>query len=324
MIITECNKKEDWIEPKTSSFLQSWDWGEFKASVGQKVLRIQLKDQDRVVAQVQGTEEQRLFGIDSLYIPKYISTRKEHDMLFFDYLKKRGYTFIRVEPEKEFDSISYYSRPIKNRQPKQTHVLSIVESEEVLLENMHSKTRYNIRLAKRKGVEVKKEKNSEIFWQLNKETTNRDAFRSHDKIYYEKMIASDMITQFVAYFNNTPISTILCVGFGNRFTYLHGASSNAHRNVMSPYVIQWQAIQYAKENGFSEYDFGGVAPLLKEGGQCFHNACWNKHHKWSGITRFKVGFGGAFESYPKAVEIVFKKKWYSLFSLIRWIVSKIR
>ena len=313
MKIHECEHKSQWIQPVTGSFLQSWDWGELKGGVTRK----QVKDGHTAIGQSQGFLSSLPFGIKYLYIPKYKPSQQESLMVIADDAKKQGCAFIRLEPASPTDNsyIKYTTRGAKNRQPKQTLILDINKEEEGLLSAMHQKTRYNINLAKRKGVVIKKEKDVEVFWKLNEQTTSRDNFRSHEKEYYKKMLEADFIHQFTAFVDDTPVAVIICIGYGNTFTYLHGASGDEHRNVMAPYLLQWEAIKYAKNNGFQHYDFWGVAPLAENGSQCFNGRCWNKKHAWSGVTRFKVGFGGRYESYPQAFDIVlnpFKYYFYKI------------
>ena len=99
-------------------------------------------------------------------------------------------------------------------------------------------------------------------------------------------------------------------------TYLHGASSNEHRNVMAPYLLQWRSIQIAKKFGKTEYDFWGVA-APKEGGKQFHTYAWGETDKLNNVTRYKAGFGGTPISYPDAFEIPLKPFQYKLFQLAK-------
>jgi peptidoglycan pentaglycine glycine transferase (the first glycine) len=316
MKVEICTNKPQWIQPVTGSFLQSWEWGEFQREFGRDPLRIQVKEAKRhtALAQLQGLTYNLRGGMKYLYVPKHqASSIQGHDALF-SYLKKNGYAFARIEAMNKLDwsKTSPSVKKVKNRQPKQTMILSLLKKEDELLANMHQKTRYNIRLAEKKGISIKKEKNIDVFWDLNKETTMRDEFKSHPKKYYEKMLELNMAHQFTAYFEGEAIAAVLCIGYGNTFTYLHGASSNKHRNVMAPYALQWHAIRFAKERNFKHYDFWGVSPK-KEGDTCSHGFCWDKNDKWSGVTRFKAGFGGRYESYPQAVDIVVSPTVYIIY-----------
>lgn len=338
MKISLCTDKNLWNAgqatfAKTESFLQSWDWGEFQLSVGNRPVRLVFKEAGEVVAKIQGFSHKLGFGLRYFYAPRVFIARDEELKLFFDQLKQLGFIFARVELKKNIllEDESFYLVP--NRQPQHTLILDLTKTEDELMAGMHSKTRYNINLAERKQVVVKKEKDIDIFWELNKQTTGRDGFKSHGKNYYEKMLQLDFVYQLTAYVGEVAIGSIILIKHNNTATYLHGASSNEHRNFMAPYLLQWEGIKLAKELGCTEYDFWGVAPSVdnkKQGagnneresvnkyqGTYFHNYEWIADHKWTGITRFKAGFGGEAVSYPNAVEIGLQPLKYKLFRLAR-------
>lgn len=322
MTVKECTNREEWQKQEGSEFLQSWDWGEFQESVGKKVMRLQIIEEGKVVDQVQGFE----FGLSFLGKYLYIPRLKILDLRFKDiieYLANVGFIFLRIEP---LDKVSYDLRLMAyvcNRQPAQTLVLDITKPEIELLGEMHPKTRYNIHLAVRKGVVVKEEKNVEIFWQLNKKTTERDQFKSHGFDYYQKMLENPLSRQLTAYYNNEPIASSIFIVYNKQAVYLHGASDNKNRNLMSPYLLQWEGIKLAKKNGSKMYDFWGVSPKLDEGEgkiTCFHNYSWAVGHKWTGITRFKAGFGGEYKNYPEAVEIILRSGCYKLYKFAKKVL----
>jgi len=89
--------------------------------------------------------------------------------------------------------------------------------------------------------------------------------------------------------------------------YYYGASDNEYRNLMAPYLIQWEAIKEAKKRGCKTYDFLGVAP---------ENA---KNHPWAGVTEFKKKFGGQIIDYPTAKEMVLRPFWYNVYRLYKFI-----
>jgi len=324
MKVQKCDDKKSWrehaLKQKQSEFLQSWEWGEFQEKVGNKVVRLQFFENGQVIDQVQGFEHKLLNFIKYIYLPKASNLEP-----FLDGFKGRGYVFARVEfagnsgildGYKIFDTV--------NRQPQNIFVLNLAENkEDELFKKMHSKTRYNIGLAQRKGVEVKKEKNIDVFWKLNEETIGRDKFRSHNKNYYKKMLEMENCYQLIAYFEGEAIASNILIHFGNTLTYLHGASGNKYRNLMAPYLLQLEGIRLAKKINDIYYDFGGVAPEVKDKetqSTCFNGFCWELKHKWTGITRFKVGFGGEWKKYPQAQEIVFKPNLYKLYKLAKKIL----
>lgn len=236
----------------------------------------------------------------------------------------QSFDWVRVEGLVHTDRPSI---PTRARQPQTTLVLDLTLPADTLLEQMHSKTRYNIRLAERKGVRVTREKNVDIFWQLNTETTDRDGFRGHDKAYYTQFLSMDMVEQFTAYYEDIPIASIVTVLYDGTMTYVHGASANTHRNLMAPYLLQWTAIEYAQASGARAYDFWGIAPIYPPGEApketCYHGYCWELTHPWTGITRFKVGFGGHVVSYPQAQDVIFRPLKYRLYQWVyHWRYGK--
>jgi lipid II:glycine glycyltransferase (peptidoglycan interpeptide bridge formation enzyme) len=168
-------------------------------------------------------------------------------------------------------------------QPKEILVMPINGTEEDILSEMKSKTRYNIRLAQKKGVKIftsHEQKHIDAFCDLVEITAKRDGITPHSREYYQKMlqvIPDDMLELYLAEYDGKIIAANLVVFFGEYATYLHGASGNDCREVMAPYLLQWQQMQDAKKNGCRYYDFGGVRT-------------GDEKHKWAGITRFKQGF----------------------------------
>ena len=176
---------------------------------------------------------------------------------------------------------------------------------------MKPKTRYNIRLAERKGIRVVISKNPDdirIFNQLNRETTARDKFIPYPDSYYKKQLESlgraGEIELIIAYFENIPVAAILVSFFGPRATYLHGASSSEHREKMANHAVQWQAFAEAQKMGCAIYDLGGID---------LNDA----HPEWAGITRFKQGFGGGEVEYVGTLELPLSPFWYRLYKLLR-------
>ena len=320
----EITNREEWggaFRPaEGADFLQSYEWGEFQNSVGYPAVRLANSTGDRV----QGFIHNIGFGQKYAYFPR---ARIEAGFMpdLIDYLKTKNIFFARFEPINEIDFTQPESAGIKvvaaeNRQPKVTLTLDLKKTEEQLLTEMHAKTRYNIRLAEKKGVVVREEKNADIFWKLNQDTTGRDFFKSHGFEYYRQMLNLEMARQLTAYYEGKPIASNIFINHEGSFIYLHGASSNASRNVMAPYLLQWCGIQLAKKLGAVEYDFWGISPPVGEGiknRECYNNYCWDRAHPWNGVTRFKAGFGGTIKEYPTAFEVAIGKTKYDLFNLIK-------
>lgn len=324
MIIQKCEDRKIWngyFSGRTQAeFLQSFEWGEFQAKVGNHPIRLQLVENGRILGQIQGFEQKVLPFFKFIYLPKM-----GNYPAVFDYLQKSGYFFARLEPTENMEIPAKYPVfNVANRQPQNTFLLNVSPNEEELLANMHAKTRYNIKLAGEKGVVVKEEKDIDAFWELNKATFARNKFKSHNREYYKKMLQMENCHQLTAYFGAEAVAANILAHFGDTVTYLHGVSSNKYRNLMAPYLLQWRGIQLAKKLNAINYDFGGVSPENKGAPgkiiTSYHHYSWEAVHKWTGITRFKVGFGGEGKKYPQTVEAVFKPFFYKLFQLVKKIV----
>ncbi|WP_332447883.1 lipid II:glycine glycyltransferase FemX [Sphaerochaeta sp.] len=178
------------------------------------------------------------------------------------------------------------SRSVSNQLPSDTMFIDLSGSEEDILANMHHKTRYNINLALRKGVEVRQVGHDQldVFYALYEETCERNHIQLHDRSFFEALFGPEDehagVTLLMAYFENRPLSSMFLSRSSQRATYLYGASSSALRNTMSTYALQWKAIQLAKQWGCREYDLFGVSPSL------------HKNHPMQGLYTFKKGFGG--------------------------------
>lgn len=297
-----------------ASFLQSWQWGEFQASLGRKVLR--LSGQGESFAQA--IKMNLPGGFTYWYIPHGPSdiAPEAWDELV-KMLGEHGAVFLRVDPVADLDSNNYQPKIVPSTQPQCTLVLDLGLPLEQILSGMHQKTRYNINLAEKKGVVVK-QGTVDNFLQLNKQTTSRDNFVSHQGSYYRQMVQAlggGAVKVWQAEFNGKVLASALVMYFGDTVTYLHGASSNEDRNLMAPYLLHWEIIKDAQKQGFKYYDWWGVNP---------GNAKHPTYKKsWEGITRFKSGFGGEFVSNPPSFDLIYRPAWYRLYKILSRIKRSI-
>ncbi len=172
------------------------------------------------------------------------------------------------------------------------------KTEEDLMQLFSSKTRYNIRLADRKGVEVKicgKEALPD-FSRIMLETGVRDGFVTRPQEYFEKLMDAlgDSARLYMAFLDEKPIAGTLAIHYGNKVWYLYGASSNEYRNVMPNYKLQWNMILWALEKNCDIYDFRGVSGDIDESNPLY------------GLYRFKKGFNGDFCEFVGEYNYVFK------------------
>ena len=205
-------------------------------------------------------------------------------------------------------------------QPKQIFVIDISKKEEEILAQMKSKTRYNIHLAEKKGVQIKiGQKYLEDFLRLTKIMAKRQGIAPHPDEYYRKMleiIPEEIMKLYVAEYDGKIIAANIMVFYGDTAIYLHGASDEGYRQVMAPFLLQWRSIQDAKKAGCAKYDFGGVkaptspqpSPQAGEGGNL-----------WAGITRFKVGFAPDTQptEFPGSYDIIINPARYWLYRVLQ-------
>jgi lipid II:glycine glycyltransferase (peptidoglycan interpeptide bridge formation enzyme) len=197
-------------------------------------------------------------------------------------------------------------------QPRSNLIVDITKDDDTLLQNMKPKTRYNIRLAQKKGVHVfasKDQKYIDRFHELVMMTAQRKEVTFHGKDHYEKIVqtlSDDMVALYIAEYAGEIIAMNAISFYGKTATYLHGATADLHRNVMAPFLLQWQAMQDARQRGCLWYDFGGVFPDSDDPGK-------------KGITRFKQGFAPEeiFYDTQGSYDIIFSGWRYDLYRTLQ-------
>lgn len=293
--------------PRSGRFLQSFAWGEFQKSAGEVVDRVAwMSETNEVVAVAQVMQKTIPHFGTYAYVPRgpigAISPADVSD-------SARKNLFYRIELGTELGQGTPVLTGKKTHaiQPAHTLITNLSISTDDLLSNMHEKTRYNIRLAEKKGVKIEIQSVTiDEVWSVFEATASRDAFRLHGKEYYRKMIESGVAFLAIAKHENDILATNIMIDFGNTRTYLHGASSNVKRNLMAPYLLHWELMKDAQSKGIKFYDWWGIAPIDAPA-----------DHPWAGISRFKRGFGGEEVSYPDAFDVVLKPIPYAAYRFVR-------
>jgi lipid II:glycine glycyltransferase (peptidoglycan interpeptide bridge formation enzyme) len=200
-------------------------------------------------------------------------------------------------------------------QPPRTTVVDLRPSEDEILAAMKQKTRYNIRLATKKGVTVRlgTVEDIPIFNQLIQLTGRRNEFGVHEPTYYKaayELFAPEQCAMLVAEYVDQPLAALMVFVSGKRAAYLYGASSDQERQRMPTFAVQWAAIQWAKSQGCTEYDMWGVPDYPeKELESKFRG---HKEGLW-GVYRFKRGFGGEVRRTVGTADRVYNKLVYRLY-----------
>jgi len=291
-----------------SSILQSYEWGELKSYFGWQPVRIVLENEGQIMAGISILKREVPVIKHSLfYAPRGpIVDLKNKELVgeLLDVVEKEAErnhaVALKIDPEIAADSprelanlASFgFVKALKQVQPRATFILNLERDLDDIMKSFEEKTRYNIRLAEKKGVTIKEdasEKGIGIFFDLYKKTATRDNFLVHPLSYYQKirevLFPAGLGTVFIAYYENQPIGAVVIFTFGRTATYLYGASASEQRNVMPNHLLHWEVIRWAKERGFKEYDLWGIPVDPTEA------------HPLFGVYRFKKGFGGAFVKY---------------------------
>jgi len=221
------------------------------------------------------------------------------------WLIKRKALFWRLEPVKQPDNLDFKRLGLRRSadiQPSQSIILNIGLTEAEILQQMHPKTRYNIRLAAKQAVTIEDVGIAGLadFWRLMKTTGQRDSFRLHSRKYYQAIIQSPFSRLLLAKRSGQVLAAGIFAYWGETAAYLHGASDNQQRELMATYLIQWQAIQLGRQDGCQRYDLCGISQT-----------------KWPGVTRFKKGFGGSVINYPGTFDWPINIFSYRLYTLAR-------
>jgi peptidoglycan pentaglycine glycine transferase (the first glycine) len=178
-------------------------------------------------------------------------------------------------------------------QPRRSLIVDLTPTEDAILARMHQKTRYNIRLAERKEVRVRPWDDLPAFGAMMQTTAARDQFGVHAPAYYARAYALFHPLQecelLVAEFEGRPLAALMVFAHGPRAWYLYGASTDDERNRMPTYLLQWEAMRWARRRGCQSYDLWGVPDAERETLEAQFET--RGDGLW-GIYRFKRGFGG--------------------------------
>jgi lipid II:glycine glycyltransferase (peptidoglycan interpeptide bridge formation enzyme) len=201
-------------------------------------------------------------------------------------------------------------------QPPRTLLIDLAGDEEQVLARMKQKTRYNIRLALKKGIVVRSSEDLDAFYSLMQVTGGRDSFGVHSLPYYR--LAYELFHRrgncelLMAEFKGEPLAGLMVFANGRRAWYFYGASANEHRERMPTYLLQWEAMRWARSLGCTLYDLWGVPDEDEETLEA--NFAKRSDGLW-GVYRFKRGFGGQLRRAAGPWDRVYNPLLYTLY---RW------
>jgi lipid II:glycine glycyltransferase (peptidoglycan interpeptide bridge formation enzyme) len=304
--------------------LQTSPWGQLKADFGWQLAHVASGDCGAQIL------IKRIFpGINFAYIPKGpVGSNWDQIWPEIDAVcKARNCAFLKVEPDhwesdepkqedENYNFSNQFVPSLHSIQPMRTLLVDLNGEEAQILGRMKQKTRYNINLALKKNVIVQPQVELSAFYDLMKITGQRDEFGIHSLAYYQRAYdlfhAHDQCLLLLAEFDGLPVSALIAFRVGNRAWYFYGASSNMHRDKMPNYLLQWEAMRWAKSQGCCEYDLWGVPDVDQNILEA--NFATRNEGLW-GVYRFKRGFGGELKRSVGPWDRVYNPVLYRLYSL---------
>lgn len=295
----------------SGDLLQSTAWGELKAASGWKPTVIAAYRDSSIVGGIMMLRRSLPLGKALFYAPRgpvldwadqealasVVSAAREHAL-------SQGGIVVKVDPPFEDDaaaaalnSVGFQSvggcGGFGGTQPRCVMQLDLQRPLDDVIASFHQKWRYNIRLAAKKGVIVRiSDDRADLgaFYAVLRETARRDGFLVRSQAYFESMwdalVPRGWMRLFLGEVDGETVCGALTYLFGDKAWYTYGASSNAHREKMPNYLMQWEMIRWAHEKGCRWYDFRGVSCTPDD-----------PNDKTAGLNRFKTGFNPRFVKY---------------------------
>ncbi len=300
---------------QSDSYLQSEEWGELQKNLGREVLRVQKGDFSTLLIKYQLP-----FGLNYFYAPRGPNGPLEKLETLISEIKKtekhEKVMFLRIEPPIEESQSNQEVlrflgfKKTKPVQPQNTIILDLKKTEEELSAKLDKDTRYAVRTATKRGVEIvkiesptEKQRIFDEFWEIFAETNDRHTLKAYSKKYYQEVFSLSGKCQskiFLARVGDKTVSAALIIHFAKSAVYSLAASRAGYGGFNAPSLLLWKAVLDAKASGLAVFDLWGVD---------------EKNKKWSGITSFKKNFGGQAIRYIGTWDFILSKKWYFLYNL---------
>lgn len=277
--------------------LQTSMWGELKSEFGWNAVWVTTG-----IAGAQILFRKLPFGFTMGYIPKGpIGT--DWDSLWpeiHSLCRQKKAVFLRVEPDLEepidpflLKSLPGFIEAGDTIQPRQTILIDLTGSPEDWLARMKQKTRYNTRLAEKKGIVVSESQDFSAFERLMRATGERDGFGVHTLEYYKKaysiFVTHNQVALLSASYQGRPLAMLMVFAQGRNAYYLYGASGDEERQRMPAYLLQFEAMRWAAARGCISYDLWGIPDFPEEELEAQFES--RSDGLW-GVYRFKRGLGG--------------------------------
>lgn len=299
--------------------MQSWEWGEARKKMRIEVVRI--ADDKDVFQMTLHRIPHTKYKIG--YLPRSVIPSFEVMQFLYEFGKKNQVVFIKMEPY-AFNTPENKERIIKLKSdsftlkqsphplfPEWSIVLDLKPTEDELLKQMKPKTRYNIKLAQKKGVVIKEMSDDNgfaIFADLYFETCKRQKYHGHTREYHKiiwENLKSNLAHILIAYYEDTPLAAYELFYFKKKFYYPYGGTSLLHRNLMPANLLMWEAVKLGKKLGAETFDMWGALPPN-----------YPENHPWAGFTRFKEGYGGVSQEFIGSYDLVIYPTQYSIYNFV--------
>ncbi len=327
------NEEKDQYNSVITHPIQSWEWGDFLTGEGHKVYRLGIFENNKIIGG---------YSLNFHTIPKtnfkigvfQKGPRVDQEMInnVTRISHQENALFVKFEPEviqKTYDEFSNETNhnipmdfPNMVISPKVafypfTYLVNLTKSEDQLLENMHTKTRYNIKVANRHNVQIVEMTNDagfEIYLKLLFDTTKRQGFYLHSTNYHrhlwEILKKTSIPHIMLAQYNGQTLSAFMIFTYKNRLFYPYGASLDVHRETMASTLLMWETIKMGKKLGCTQFDmWGSLGPKAHESENGY------------GFHRFKQGFGGQLVQFVGSYDLVIDQPKYQIYNLVdkyRW------
>lgn len=297
--------------------IQSWQWGEFRKSLGIPLIRYGLFDQNKLKTAFQiSFHKIPLINKFVGYLPKGPFPDAKLTQALKQISKEQNCVFIKTEPNIEIGEAEKIDRDFKKAlKPlftKYNFVLDLSPSEEELLKNTHQKTRYNVRVAQKKGVKIEIREDApalQTYLKLYFETTGRQGYFGHNEIYHTKVwetfSRNNQVKFVIASVHNIPVVAWMLLVFKDTLYYPYGGSSHLHRDAMASNLVAWEAIKLGKKLGLEKFDmWGALGPDA------------DPKDSWYGFHKFKMGYGGRLVEYLGSFDLVSNPLIYYAFNSV--------
>jgi peptidoglycan pentaglycine glycine transferase (the first glycine) len=315
-VIVNGQERDEWNHFVATSpyghILQSWEWGELKAQSGWDPIRLAVRRDGHIRVGAQILVRSLPYPLGRMaYVPRgpvvdYDDPAMVGALLrgLREVARERRVISLKIEPEvTEPSGVGDTFRrlglqPAEPVQMRSTIWVDLAPDEDTILARQKQKTRYNTRLAAKKGVTVTHTGPEGIgeWYKMYRTTAERDGFTIHSLDYYRQVLdilgSRGMATLLLAHHEGDLLAGIIVFSFGQKAQYMYGASSNVKRNLMAPYLVQWEGMRWARAHGATVYDLWGIPDRLEE-----NEDLW-------GVYRHKSGYGGEIVRYVGAFDLI--------------------